>query len=170
MKHTLSVLVRNHYGVLSHVSGLFTRRGYNIDSLSVGETDNPEYSIITMVVKEEPKMVRQIEQQLYKLIDVIKIDNLTNKESLQRELLLLTVEVNRANRHEILALVEVFKGIIVDMTDTAIMIEMSSNPRRIDTFIKVFSEYNIIKIARTGTIALEFPSGRSANEKDKDIK
>ena len=161
MKHLLSVLVRNHYGVLSHVSGLFTRRGYNIDSLSVGETDNPEYSVITMVVNEEPKMVRQIEKQLYKLIDVISIEDLTQKESLERELVLLTVETNRENRQEILALVDVFKGIIVDMTDNAIMIEMSSNPRRIDTFVRVFSEYNVLKMARTGTIALEFPSGKS---------
>jgi len=170
LKHLLSVLVRNHYGVLSHVSGLFTRRGYNIDSLSVGETDNPEYSIITMVVNEEPKMVRQIEKQLYKLVDVIKIEDLTQKESLQRELVVLTVETNRANRQEILALVEVFKGIIVDMTDSAVMIEMSSNPRRIETFIKVFSEYNIMQIARTGTIALEFPSGRSRKENSKESK
>ncbi|MDH5717160.1 MAG: acetolactate synthase small subunit [Spirochaetia bacterium] len=165
MKHTLSVLVKNHYGVLSHVSGLFTRRGYNIDSLSVGETDNPEESIITLVVDEEPHMVLQIEKQLYKLVDVISIEDLTKKESLQRELVILTVKTSKDKRHEILGLVDVFKATIVDMTDSAIMIEMSSNPRRIDTFIRVFSEYTILKMARTGTIALEFPSSKLENTK-----
>ena len=112
MKHILSVLVNNYSGVLSHVSGLFTRRGYNIDALSVGETQDKTKSIITLVVDEDFEMVRQIEKQLYKLVDVLSIEDLTYKEALKRELLIVTVKSSKEDRREILSLVEVFKGII----------------------------------------------------------
>jgi len=158
MKHVLSVLVKNSSGVLSHVASLFTRRGYNIESLCVAETHHPERSIITMVVDEEDKMVRQIERQLYKLVDVVKIEDLTGVDSIERELVLATIKCERSKREEILSLIEVYQGHIVDMTESAIMIEMIAAPRRIRSFIKTISEYGIIRIARSGTIALPYLS------------
>lgn len=158
MKHILSVLVNNSSGVLSHVTGLFTRRGYNIESLCVAETHHPERSIITMVVDEEDKMVRQIEKQLYKLVDVVKIEDLTNVESVERELVLAAIQSERSKRDEILSLIDVYQAHIIDMTDSAIMIEMIAAPRRIRSFIKIISEYGIIRIARSGSIALPYLS------------
>jgi len=158
MKHILSVLVNNSSGVLSHVSSLFTRRGYNIDSLSVAETQNPSHSIITLVVNEDERMVHQIEKQLYKLMDVIKIENLSNKESIERELMLVTIMADRSRREDILSLVDVFHGTIVDMTESVVMIEMIGNPRRIRTFLKAIEEFGIIRMARTGTVSLPFSS------------
>lgn len=160
MKHVLSVTVRNHAGVLSQVSGLFTRRGYNIDSLSVGETENPDRSVITLVVHEDEAMVRQIEKQLFKIVDVLDIADLTDEDSVKRELVLMTVRADKSNRHEILTLVDVFKASVVDMTDSEIMIELVTNARRIAAFLKVFSEYGIVHMARTGMVALEAPSAR----------
>ena len=156
MKSVLSVLVNNSSGVLSHVSGLFTRRGYNIDSLSVGATQDVLKSVITLVVDEDEKMVKQIIKQLYKLVDVIQIDNLTHEESLKRELVLVKVTVNRKNRTELLSLVEAFKAVIVDMNQTSAMLELSGYPRKIEAFIQGMSEFGITEVARTGTIALAF--------------
>ncbi len=158
MKHVLSVLVNNSAGVLSHVSGLFTRRGYNIDSLSVGETEDPTKSTITIVVNEEEKMVRQIEMQLYKLMNVLQIEDLTYKESAKRELVLVTIRAPRESRSEIMILIDVFKARIVDMTKDQIMVEMSGTPRAVESFLEAFREIGIEKIARTGTIALALPS------------
>ena len=158
MRTVLSVLVRNSAGVLSHVSGLFTRRGYNIDSLSVGETEDATKSIITLVVSEEEEMVRQIEKQLYKLVDVLEIRELTGEDALKRELVLLTVKSSRETRHELLTLINVSKARVVDMSESEIMIEMVANPRRISGFLRAFSEFGIIEMARTGTIALPFPA------------
>ena len=158
MRTVLSVLVRNSAGVLSHVSGLFTRRGYNIDSLSVGETEDATKSIITLVVSEEEEMVRQIEKQLYKLVDVLEIRELTGEDALKRELVLLTVKSSRETRHELLTLINVFKARVVDMSESEIMIEMVANPRRSSGFVRAFSEFGIIEMARTGTIALPFPA------------
>ncbi len=160
MRHVLSVLVNNSAGVLSHVSGLFTRRSYNIDSLSVGETADPGKSIITLVVSEDEAMVRQIEKQLYKLVDVLEIRDLTGEDALKRELVLVTVKAEPARRSEILTLIDVFKATVVDMTESEIMIELVANPRRVTSFIQVFSEFTILEMARTGTIALEFPTAR----------
>jgi len=163
MKQILSVLVNNSSGVLSHVSGLFARRGYNIESLSVAATENPEKSVITLVVNEDDRMVAQIEKQLMKLVDVLEIDNLTYVESLERELVLAVIQMERRKREEILSLVDVFKGSVVDMTATSVMIEMIGNPRRIEAFIDAFSEYGIIKMARTGSVSLAFPSAGFEN-------
>jgi len=154
MKHILSVLVNNSSGVLSHVASLFTRRGYNIESLSVAETHMTERSVITMVVDEDDKMVRQIEKQLYKLVDVVKIEDLTNIDSIERELVLATIQCERSKRDEILSLINAFQAHIRDMSDTAIIVEMTANPRQIQSFIKTISEYGILKIARSGSIAL----------------
>jgi acetolactate synthase-1/3 small subunit len=153
-KHILSVLVNNSSGVLSHVASLFTRRGYNIESLCVAETHQPERSVITMVIDEDDKMVSQIERQLYKLVDVVKIEDLTNVESVERELVLVSLQSDKSNRDEIVSLINIYQGRVVDMTDTAIMIELIADTHRVHSFINIISEYGIIKIARSGSIAL----------------
>ena len=163
-KHTLSVLVKNNSGVLSHVASLFTRRGYNIDSLSVAETANPSESVITIVVHEDEQMVAQIERQLYKLMDVVSIDDLTYVASRKRELVLAVIRADRKHRQEILSLVKVFQASIVDMTEDRIMVEISGSPRRITTFINAFKEYGIERMARTGLTALPYPSGELLQE------
>ena len=168
-KHTLSVLVKNNSGVLSHVASLFTRRGYNIDSLSVAETQNPEKSVITIVVNEDERMVAQIERQLYKLMDVVSIEDLANVESRKRELVLAIIKTPEGERREILSLVEVFQATIADMTEDRIMVELSGNPRKVNTFINSFKRYGIERMARTGVTALPYPSGETGeDEADED--
>ncbi len=164
-KSVLSVRVRNNAGVLSHVSGLFTRRGYNIDSLSVGVTENPEVSVITLVVSEAPAMVLQIEKQLKKLVDVLDIVDLTGEHSVKREVALVTISVNKSNRHEVITLIDVYEAHVIDMTDSEVIVELLATPRRISSFIAVFADFGIKEIARTGTIALPYPSSRKGADK-----
>jgi len=161
----LSVRVRNNAGVLSHVSGLFTRRGYNIDSLSVGVTENPEVSVITLVVSEAPEIVLQIEKQLKKLVDVLDIIDLTGEHSVKREVALVTIYVNKSNRHEVLTLIDVYEAHVIDITDSEVMVELLATPRRISSFIAVFADFGIKEIARTGTISLSYPSSRKGADK-----
>ena len=156
MKHILSITVNNSSGVLSHVAGLFTRRGYNIDSLSVGETQDSTKSVITLVVNEETHVLEQMKKQVSKLIDVIEIDDLTGETSLERELILLVVLANDQNRTEIASLVDSFQGKILDVSNKTMMVEFDGTPRSVSSFIKLFRKYDIQKIARTGTIALAY--------------
>ncbi len=157
MKHILSITVNNSSGVLSHVAGLFTRRAYNIDSLSVGETQDSTKSVITLVVDEDIHVLEQVKKQVLKLIDVIKIDDLTGETSLKRELILLVVLANEQNRMEITSLVDSFQGKILDISDEAMMVELNGTPRSVSSFIKLFSKYGIQEVARTGAIALAYP-------------
>lgn len=154
MKHILSVLVNNSSGVLSHVSGLFTRRGYNIEALSVGETHEHAKSIITLVVDEDDKMVVQITKQLYKLADVLQISDLTYAESVKREMVLLTLSTSKEKRQEILSLLNAFKGKIVDMNESFLLVQMVGSPRHVQAFLDAFKDYGIVDMARTGTVAL----------------
>ena len=158
MRSILSVLVNNSSGVLSHVAGLFARRGYNIDSLSVAETQDPSKSIITLVVNEEQNMLKQIKKQLYKLIDVIQIDDLSGENSFKRELVLLTVKATKNNRNQISGLVDAFQAKIVDMTKNAMMIELNGSQRTVSAFLKLLTDFGVLSVARTGTIALQYPS------------
>jgi acetolactate synthase-1/3 small subunit len=154
MKHTLSILVNNHAGVMSHVSGLFTRRSYNIDSIAVGVTDNPEVSSMTIVVKGDEKIVGQVKKQLMKLPDVISIKDLHYMESVTRELVLMNLEVDDKSRSEIITLCDVFQAKVVDVTDKSLMLEYSGNARQINAFISMMKKFGILEMARTGQIAL----------------
>ena len=154
MKHTLSILVNNHPGVMSHVSGLFTRRSYNIDSIAVGVTDNPEISSMTIVVKGDEKIVGQVKKQLMKLPDVISIKDLYYMESVTRELVLINLEVDDQSRSEIITLCDVFQAKVVDVTDKSLMLEYSGNARQINAFISMMKKFGILEMARTGQIAL----------------
>lgn len=155
MNHTLRILVNNNAGVMSHVSGLFTRRAYNIDSIAVGVTDNPEISSMTIVVKGDDSVVSQVIKQLNKLPDVLEIEDLHNKESISRELVLVQVKVLDGKRQELTSICEVFKANILDITDDSLMLEYSGNSRQVNIFVQMLKKFGILEIARTGLISLK---------------
>lgn len=156
MKHTLSILVNNHPGVMSHVSGLFTRRSYNIDSIAVGVTSNPEISSVTIVVKGDDAVLGQVKKQLLKLPDVIGIQDLAYSESINRELVLMQIQLSDATRVEVISLCEVFKAKIAEITLDSILLEYSGNNRQVNSFIDIMKKYGILDMARTGQIALKY--------------
>lgn len=154
-KHTLSVLVENHPGVLSRVSGLFSRRGFNIDSLAVGVTEDPEVSRITIVVDGDEYVVEQVSKQLNKLIDVIKIKQLEKSESVSRELALIKVSADTSTRAEIIQIVEIFRAKIVDVSKNTLTIEISGGTEKVAALEDMLNQFGIKEIVRTGTIAIE---------------
>lgn len=154
MQHTLSVLVQNHAGVLSRVSGLFSRRGYNIESLAVGVTENEAISRMTIVVEGDNYVVEQVSKQLYKLVEVLKVSDITEEKYVGREMVLVTVSVEPSHRGEIVALTEIFKGRIVDLSRKTMMLELTGNEEKINAFIDALTPYGIKEMVRTGKIAL----------------
>ena len=162
MKYTLSILVNNHPGVMSHVSGLFTRRGYNIDSIAVGVTENPEISCMTIVVRGDENIVNQVKNQLLKLPDVLKVKDLHFLESVTRELILLNVRVKDDNRMEVISICEVFSAKIIDVTRESLVIEYAGNSKQVNALLSMIKKFEIIEMARTGSIAL---SVQSSDEK-----
>jgi acetolactate synthase-1/3 small subunit len=158
MKYTLSILVNNHPGVMSHISGLFTRRSYNIDSIAVGVTADPEFSLVTIVVNGDEAVLGQVKKQLQKLPDVISIQDLAYHESINRELVLLQVQLTDSSRVEVISLCEIFKATIAEVTLESILIEFSGNNRQVNSFIEIMKKYGILDIARTGQIALKYRS------------
>ena len=155
MKHTLSVLVENHAGVLSRVSGLFARRGFNIDSLAVGTTTDPGVSCITIVADDKENAIEQIEKQLNKLIDVIKVRHLPAEELLSRELVLIKVACLPSQRAELISLAEIAKAKISDITVNTMTLELSDSVPRIKTFEELLRPYGIKETVRTGSIAMQ---------------
>lgn len=154
-KHTLSVLVENHAGVLSRVAGLFSRRGFNIDSLAVGVTENPEISRITIVVDGDDYTVEQVSKQLNKLIDVIKIKQLDRGDSVSRELALIKVNATASTRPEIIQIVEIFRVKIVDVSKNTLTIEASGSTDKVAALEDMLKQFGIKEIVRTGTIAID---------------
>ena len=154
-KYLLAVLVDNKPGVLTHVSGLISRRAFNIESISAGYTEEPDVTRINIVVSVESKNeLDQVVTQLGKLIDVIKIVNLSEVESIERELVMIKVRANKSNRAELIDIVNIFRASIVDVSQENVVIELTGQQSKIDGIIEVLSEYEIIEIARTGAIAL----------------
>ena len=153
-KVVLSILVNNTSGVLSRVTGLFSRRGYNIDSLTVGETENPAFSRMTVSVTGDDIVLEQIEKQVNKLEDVKSVKQLTGEASVCRELILVKVEANREARPAINAIVEIFRAKIVDVADNSMMIELTGNQEKLDAFIKLIEGYVIKELVRTGISGL----------------
>jgi len=154
-KHTLSVLVENHAGVLSRVAGLFSRRGFNIDSLAVGVTENPDISRMTIVVDGDDYVVEQVSKQLNKLVDVIKIKNLDDSESVSRELALIKVSATASTRSEIVQLVEIFRANIIDVSKNTLTIEISGDADKVGALENLLKQFGIKEIVRTGIIAIE---------------
>jgi acetolactate synthase I/III small subunit len=152
-QHTISVLVENNAGVLARIAGLFTGRGYNIDSLTVSPTDNSGLSKMTIVTTGNDEVLEQIEKQLSRLIEVLKITDLTGSSFIERELLLVKVKGTQENRSEIMQITEVFKGKIVNVHVNEITVELSGRSAKIDAFLKLMESFGIIEIVRTGRVA-----------------
>ncbi len=155
MKHTLSVLVENHAGVLSRISGLFARRGFNIDSLAVGTTADPAVSCITIVVDDKENAVEQIAKQLNKLIDVIKLKVFTPDEIISRELMMIKVNATGQTRQEIKELADMYGAKIADMTRNSMTIECCNTTERLENLLDIVRPYGLKQVIRTGSIALE---------------
>ena len=155
MQYTLSILVENQAGVLSKISGLFSRRGFNIDSLAVGVTTDPNVSRITIVANGDEYVVEQLEKQLNKLIPVIKVKRLAEGDFISRELILIKVHCPAAKRGEILTTVELRQGKIVDFSTTSVTVEYCECSSRVDTLVELLKPYGIREIVRTGTVALD---------------
>ncbi len=155
MKHTLSVLVENKPGVLTRITGLFARRGFNIDSLAVGETENPLFSRITITVDGMDQPVEQVTKQLHKLINVIKISDLEPAERLERELLLVKVKAAAENRAEIMQVAEIFEARIVDISPETAVIEATGPRHKVEALIELLRSLNVVvELIRTGKIAV----------------
>lgn len=153
-KHTLSVTVENKPGVLTRVATLFRRRGYNIDSLTVGTTENPDVSRMTIVVEGDDRIIEQVTKQLYKLIDVIKIIDITEDKSVDRELVLVKVKADTNNRAEIVQIVDIFRARIVDIGRSSLIIEATGDTGKIDAIEDSLKPFGIIELVRTGKIAM----------------
>ncbi|MBO5165091.1 MAG: acetolactate synthase small subunit [Lachnospiraceae bacterium] len=154
MKKIYSVLVENRSGVLCKVAGLFSRRCFNIDSLVVGETDDPDVSRMTIVSSGDERTIEQIEKQLNKKLDVIKVKTFTEPKSISRELMLVKVKYNKSTRREIMEICEMMKADIVDMSKNMMMIQVCDIPERTKIFLKMLASISIVEVARTGTLAL----------------
>jgi acetolactate synthase-1/3 small subunit len=153
-RHVLSALVQNQPGVLAQVSGMFASRGFNIDSLAVGETEAPRLSRITVVVKGDDRHLDQVRKQLEKLIPVVKVTDISREDYVERDLMLIKLRVSAAGRQEIQSLVQIFRGRIVDVSPDELMIEISGQEKKIEAFIEAVRCYEILELARTGRIAL----------------
>lgn len=150
MRHVLSILVVNHSGVLSRVSGLFSRRGYNIDSLSVGTTQDPKYSRITVSVHGDDLVIEQIQKQVAKLVDVLEVMELAPEASVYRELCFIKVAAGAVVRLEVLSIVEVFRASIIDVSSESLTVEMTGDQDKIAAFVELMKPYGILEIVRTG--------------------
>ena len=148
-KRVLSLLVDNTSGVLSRVAGLFSRRGYNIDSLTVGETADPRYSRMTVVARGDEQILDQIVKQLAKLIDVVDIKVLEEESSVNRELVLVKVRADAADRQSIIAIANVFRGSIIDVGKDSLIIELTGQQSKLDAFVELLRGYEILELART---------------------
>ena len=155
MRHVLSILVDNHAGVLSRIAGLFSRRGYNIDSLSVGETEDPAFSRITVVVKGDSHILEQIGKQVAKLEDCRKITELYADSSVCRELALIKISAKPADRSEIVSIAEIFRAGIIDVSNSSITAEITGDENKISAFLELMQPYGIMEIARTGLTGLQ---------------
>lgn len=160
-KIVLSVLVENSSGVLSRVSGLFSRRGYNIDSLTVGETKNPAFSRMTIISTGEEDSLEQLRKQLKKLVDVVDVEELEPGNSVCRELVLVKVQAGPEERQQVLAIADIFRAKIVDVSDTSMIVELTGNESKLEAFLRLLEKFKVLQVARTGISGL----ARGAKEK-----
>lgn len=160
MKQTISVLVENQAGVLNRITSLFSRRAFNIDSLAVGVTDDPAISRITIIVDSGNSVVEQVEKQLNKLVEVIKVRTLDEANMIGRELMILKVSANSRTRGDIMTICNICGAKVADLSPTSISIELSDTPDRINTFEELMRPFNILEVVRTGMIALQKGGGK----------
>lgn len=168
MRHILSALVQNVPGVLSHISGMLASRGYNIDSLAVGETEDPRLSRMTFVVMGDDAVLEQVRKQLEKIVTVVRVDDISSQDYVERDLMLIKVKAPPGKRSEIRELTEIFRGRIVDVSHESVIIEISGPERKIESFIELMRPFGILELARTGRIALVRGSRRLVNGNSDD--
>jgi acetolactate synthase-1/3 small subunit len=154
MKHTLSVLLQNKPGVLSRVTGLFSGRGFNIESLCVAETLDPGISCLTLVTKGDNAIIEQITKQLHKLIDVLKVTDISEKEYVEREMVLIRIKAEAQTRAEVLRVIDIFRGKVVDVSSRSYAVEVTGSASKIQALIDLLKPIGIKEIVRTGTIAM----------------
>ena len=154
MRHTISVLVENKFGVLTRIAGMFSGRGFNIDSLNVGPTLDPATSRMTIVVKGDDNTLEQVTKQLNKLIDVIRIEDFRDEEIVERELVLMRVTVNSETRAEVMQIGDIFRAKIIDVQINNLAIEITGNESKLDKFLLLMGKFGITELTRTGRIAL----------------
>ena len=154
MKYTLSVLVEDESGVLSRISGLFARRGFNIESLAVGPAEQPGISRITMVLPGDSRTIEQLTKQLYKLVNVLKVQDITNIPTVERGLMLLKVQTTISTRSEILEIADIFRAKVVDLASDSLTLEVRGDPGKMAAVEQLLFKFGIIEIARTGKISL----------------
>jgi acetolactate synthase-1/3 small subunit len=164
MRHVLSALVQNVPGVLSHIAGMLASRGYNIDSLAVGETEDPRLSRMTFVVVGDDTVLEQVRKQLGKIVTVVRVDDVSAQDHVERDLMLIKVASPPGRRSEIRELTDIFRGRIVDVAPEMLMIEIAGQERKIESFIELMRPFGIIEMARTGRIAMV----RGANPQTAD--
>lgn len=165
MRHVISLLVENRFGVLARVAGMFSGRGYNIESLTVAETTDPGISRMTIITRGNDQIIEQITKQLNKLIDVIKVTDLTDTEYVGRELALIKVNVNDSTRSQILSIIEIFRSKVVDVGQDSYIIEATGDSNKIEAIVDLLKPFGIREIARTGQVAMV--RGTKRNEKNK---
>lgn len=154
MRHVISALVQNVPGVLAHVAGMFASRGYNIDSLAVGETEDPQLSRMTFVVVGDDSLLEQVRKQLEKIVTVVRVDDISSKEFVERDLMLLKVRADENKRTEIGELCQIFRGRIVDVAPNQVIVEISGQEKKIQAFIELMRPFGIVELVRTGRIAM----------------
>ena len=154
MRHTLGALVENHFGVLARVAGLFSRRGFNIESLTVGPTDDASMSRMTIVVDGDERMRDQMVSQMSKLIDVLEVQALDPQTAVSREIALVKVRATPERRSEVMQIADVFRGQIVDVGKESLMVEITGDDAKVNALLEVLADYGIIEIARTGVVTL----------------
>ena len=154
MKHTIAVIVENKSGVLTRIAGLFSRRSFNIDSLSVGGTENPDYSRMTITVQGDRDVLEQVIKQLSKLINVIRVSELDPSESIERELASIKVNADKESRSEIMQIVNIFRAKIIDVSHRSMIIEVTGDEEKIDAIVQMLRQFGIKEIARTGKVSM----------------
>jgi acetolactate synthase-1/3 small subunit len=154
MRHVLSALVQNQPGVLAHVSGMLASRGFNIDSLAVGETEDPHLSRMTFVVHGDDTVLEQVRKQLEKIVTTVRVEDISSENYVERDLMLIKVQSSPQKRTEIALLVEMFRARVVDISHENLMVELSGQEQKIEAFIDLMRPYGILELVRTGRIAL----------------
>ncbi|MEQ8200089.1 MAG: acetolactate synthase small subunit [Syntrophomonadaceae bacterium] len=164
-KHTIAVTVENRPGVLTRVTTLIRRRGYNIDSLAVGATEDPSISRMTIVVEGDDTIIEQVTKQLYKLIDVIKVIDLTKEHLVERELVMIKVKADHNVRPDIVQIVDIFRARIVDIGRTSLVVEATGDQRKIDALEDAFRPFGILELVRTGKVAMVRGTGEDSRRR-----
>ncbi|MCE5251097.1 acetolactate synthase small subunit [bacterium] len=168
MRHIISVIVENKFGVLARISGLFSSRGYNIDSLTVGESNDPSVSRMTIVTRGDDSILDQVMKQLNKLVDVIEVTDLPRENSVRRELCLIKVKCTAGTRTEILEVANVFRAKTIDVGHRSLMIQITGTEGKINAFIKLMEPFQIIEMARTGVVAMMREMNETAGQENNE--